>query len=78
VEPTVEEKDEEVLDLAPLSMGDPILTQDLDLGSLVSFQEQESLTLTPTFDAPPADDGAGEVVEDAAGTEIPSEASLAK
>jgi hypothetical protein len=73
-ESTTKENDEELPDLAPLLIGDPFLTQDLDLGSLTSFQNQESLTLT--FDAPPADNRASEVDDDALGTEIPSEASL--
>jgi hypothetical protein len=44
----------------PYSMEEPILTSDLTLGSLGSFEGQESLT--PTFDAPLAEDRVEEVV----------------
>jgi hypothetical protein len=57
-------------------MEEPMLTRELSLGSLVSYQGQERLI--PSFDMPPFDDGAGEVLEDPPTDDIPSEASLAE
>jgi hypothetical protein len=57
-------------------MEEPILTSDLMLGSLSSFNGQESLT--PVFDAPPVEDGVGEVAEEGHSDEVPSQTSLAE
>jgi hypothetical protein len=65
-----------VPNLNPISIEEPILTGELSLGSLASYQEQERLT--PSFDAPPPDDGAGEVLEDLPMDDVPLEASLAE
>jgi hypothetical protein len=57
-------------------MEEPILTSDLTLRSLSSFNGQESLT--PAFDAPLVEDGVGEVAEEGPGDEVPSQTSLAE
>jgi hypothetical protein len=68
-------QDVEPSDLGPLSMEEPILSGDLSLGSLPSFDYQVNLTLK--FNDQHADDGVEEVMEEVPAEDVLAETNLA-